>query len=193
LGSFTESGLIATTWTQSVGFILIAMVGVGWLARRSFRSTLQRLGVVGLTWRQTAIGLAAGLALVLISLLVTFIAELLGLTLVDEGLRQLNEQIIGLLQQSLPGILTIGLAAALGEELVFRGALQPRLGILLTSLVFALFHANYGISVATGVIWLLGLVLGVLRQRYNTTTAILTHAAYNILISLPVLLFPDST
>ena len=79
---------------------------------------------------------------------------------------------------------TLGLAAALGEELVFRGAMQPRFGLLLTAILFALLHSNYGITLSTAVVLILGLVLGWQRIRYNTSSAMITHATYNITLGL---------
>jgi hypothetical protein len=85
---------------------------------------------------------------------------------------------------SLPGVLTLGLAAALGEESVFRGALQPRFGLILTAVLFALLHSNYGITLSTVLVFAVGMVLGLLRQRYNTTASMLAHAIYNISLGL---------
>jgi len=82
------------------------------------------------------------------------------------------------------GVLTLGLAAALGEESVFRGALQPRFGLILTAILFALMHSNYGITLSTVLVFGVGIVLGLLRLRYNTTTSMLAHAIYNITLGL---------
>jgi membrane protease YdiL (CAAX protease family) len=62
--------------------------------------------------------------------------------------------------------------------------MQPRFSLPLTALLFALVHNNYGLSFATVVVLVLGLVLGVERIRYNTTTAIITHATYNSLLGV---------
>jgi len=80
--------------------------------------------------------------------------------------------------------LTLGLAAALGEETIFRGALQPRFGLILTSLLFAIVHSNYGLSISTLVVFLLGIVLGLVRIRHNTSTSMIVHAIYNITLGL---------
>ena len=64
----------------------------------------------------------------------------------DEDVQRLTEVLIGPLLGSIPGILTLGLAAGIGEETLFRGALQPRFGLLITSLLFALLHSQYGIT-----------------------------------------------
>ena len=60
----------------------------------------------------------------------------------------------------LAGALTIGLAAALGEELIFRGALLPPFRLLLTSVLFTIIHSQYGLSPAAGIIFAIALVLG---------------------------------
>ncbi len=85
---------------------------------------------------------------------------------------------------SAPGIMTLGLAAALGEESIFRGTLQPKFGLLLTTVLFALLHSQYGISFSTVAVFLVGLILGVLRLRANTSTSMITHAVYNMSLGL---------
>ncbi|MCX6043262.1 MAG: CPBP family intramembrane metalloprotease, partial [Caldilinea sp.] len=76
------------------------------------------------------------------------------------------------------------LAAGIGEEALFRGALLPRFGRVYTALLFALLHSNYGITLSTVVVLLLGLMLGWLATRYNTTTAMIAHAVYNSTLAL---------
>jgi membrane protease YdiL (CAAX protease family) len=73
----------------------------------------------------------------------------------------------------------IGISAGVGEELLFRGALQPRYGIVLSSLLFALLHAQYGFSFVTFGTFLLGCLFGVLAKRHGTTSAIIAHTVYN--------------
>jgi membrane protease YdiL (CAAX protease family) len=52
--------------------------------------------------------------------------------------------------------------AALGEELLFRGAMQPLMGLVPTALVFGLLHATSAAHVMLA--GLLGFVLGWLFQ-----------------------------
>ena len=106
----------------------------------------------------------------------------------DADIEKLTEALLGSLLTTLPGVLSLGLAAALGEELVFRGALQPRFGIFLTALLFAFTHSQYVLSPSTLVVFVVGLVLGWVRMRRNTTTAMILHATYNIAIGLMGLL-----
>ncbi len=131
------------------------------------------------TARQWAIGLAAGVAMVPVVLGLEYLASLTGWG-ASPDVERLTEELLGTLFTSPIGILTLGLAAALGEETLFRGALTPRFGILFSSLLFALVHSNYGITLSTLVVLLLGILLAVLRLRYNTTTAMATHAIYNM-------------
>jgi membrane protease YdiL (CAAX protease family) len=91
---------------------------------------------------------------------------------------------------SIPGALVLGLSAGIGEETLFRGALQPRLRVLLTALVFTLGHVQYTLSPALLEILVIGLVLGWLRERTNTTTCMVTHAGYNFLDTILMRFFP---
>jgi hypothetical protein len=165
-------------WTQAMLLVAISLVGVGWGTRRSLRESMARLGLVRPTQHQVLLGSACALALVPAVMLLEGAAQALGFG-VSQDVESLTEQLIGPLFASPVGVLSIGLAAAIGEEPLFRGAAQPRLGVILTALLFALLHSNYGISLSTGIVFGLGLVLGWLRLRHNTTTAIITHALYN--------------
>jgi membrane protease YdiL (CAAX protease family) len=77
--------------------------------------------------------------------------------------------------------LLIGVGAGLGEETLFRGAVQPVLGILPTSILFASMHVQYGPSLLLGYVFVLSIGLGLLRRRINTTASFLAHAGYNSL------------
>ncbi len=174
---------LTTLWVQTLGFIVLAFVGVGWPLRRSPAATLARLGLVHLSMRQAVIGIGLALALVAMLIPLDYLTGMLKPG-IDEEVRRLNELLIGPLMQSIPGILTLGLAAALGEEILLRGALQPRFGLFWTAIIFALLHSNYGLSLSTAVVFVLGLVLGWVRRRYHTGTAIILHAVYNMTLGV---------
>jgi membrane protease YdiL (CAAX protease family) len=173
----------SSIWAQDLLLAVMALVGVGWLARRGLGAALKRLGVVLPTARQVMLGLGSGLLLVPSVLLLEQAANAAGLNS-DPGVERLTEEMIGPLVSSALGILTLGLAAALGEESLFRGALQPRFGLLLTTILFALLHSNYGITLSTLLVFVVGLALGLLRLRANTSTAMLAHAIYNMALGL---------
>ncbi len=74
----------------------------------------------------------------------------------------------------------MGLMAAIAEETIFRGILQPTLqnklgrwpGILVTAVIFAVFHIQYALALPLIVSHICtGLVLGLLRERTGTLWA----------------------
>jgi membrane protease YdiL (CAAX protease family) len=91
------------------------------------------------------------------------------------------EQMLGALISPIGAVL-IGITAGVGEELVVRGALQPRLGILLSNLFFTGLHAfQYGFDALLSV-FLVGLVLGIVRARSNTSTSSIVHGVYDFIL-----------
>ena len=133
----TTNSVVGMAWTQDVLLALMAFIGIGWLVRRDWRHSLKRLGLVLPTWRQTLLSVVLAGVFVVALLLMEWLLARFGIGF-DEDVERVTEQIVGPLMMTIPGILTLGLAAALGEELVFRGALQPRFGLLLTAILFAL-------------------------------------------------------
>jgi membrane protease YdiL (CAAX protease family) len=80
-----------------------------------------------------------------------------------------------------PDVLVIAAAAAFGEEILFRAALQPALGLVVTSLVFGLAHVFSRDSIPLG-LWAAGagFVLGWLAIATGGLTApIVAHGVYD--------------
>lgn len=182
-GDTLNSSTLVEVWAQQLFWALLALVGVGWMTRRDLRGALGRLA---LTWpggqgMVVAVGLSISAVFGVIAL--QGIAVLLGFG-PDPEVSQLSQELIGPLTQSLVGVLTLGLAAAIGEETLLRGALQPRFGLVATAVVFALLHSNYGITFSTLVVFLLGLLLGLVRHHYSTIASMVVHALYNMSLGL---------
>lgn len=170
-------------------YLLIWMVPaslllVGFPIRRGLGAALTRLGLVVPTGRQVALGLLVAVGLVG-----------LGLGL-DQGLARLFDGFgwprtdSALFERLLAGLITpvgalaVGVSAGVGEELAVRGALQPRLGLLLANLAFTAAHAvQYGFDGLLAV-FVIGLALGTLRARTNTTTSAIAHGGYDFLLVL---------
>jgi len=174
-----ESGL--TAWelvANAVPFVLLAVLGVGLGVRRTWRQTLQRLGLVWPTGRAVLVTLAVVFGLFLYVALVTG----LWMALVSEETYQEQTEASDALSES---VTTIGLAfvlattAAVGEEIAYRGALQPVFGLWPTAIVFALTHAQYTLTPAWLIILGVAVVFGWLRQQYGTAAAMLAHFVYN--------------
>ena len=182
--------LLLSLWVQQITFAIWAVVGVGWLTRRRLLHALERLGLVVPRPAEVAVGIGTGLVSVAVILVLEIVAAAVGWG-VDEDVQRLTEVLIGPLLGSIPGILTLGLAAGIGEETLFRGALQPRFGLLFTSLLFALLHSQYGITLSTLAVFIVGLILGLVRNRFNTSTCVIAHAAYNITLGMIAYFFPQ--
>lgn len=174
----------ALVLSTEIPFIIVALCGVGFGVRRGPRETLARLGYRRITLRQ--IGAAA--LFVAAALTLTHYAEQL-FSYLQPGLAHhvggLTSNLFGTKGLSPASVvlfgLLVGIGAALGEETLFRGAVQPVLGIPLTSVLFASMHFEYGPSVLLVYLFLVSIGLGILRKRANTTTSFLAHAAYNAL------------
>jgi hypothetical protein len=169
-------GLIA----QLGGELALALAGVGLFVRRDWTAARLRLGLTLPTLRHLALAAAGFGAAFALNAGTEWIERhwFHALWLHDT---EMTKRIAA----SLPvwGALVLGTSAGVGEELVVRGALQPRLGIPLSALVFSLGHVQYSwYGMLT--VGLLGLLLGVIRSRSNTTTAILVHVAYDIVAAL---------
>ena len=84
------------------------------------------------------------------------------------------------------GIAALAVLPALGEEILFRGALQPRLGLIATALLFTASHSEYGFSLDILSVLVAAFGLGLLRKFANTTTSAISHAAYNLAVGVGV-------
>ena len=83
----------------------------------------------------------------------------------------------------------VALSIALGVELFFRGAFQPRIGLPVTALAYLSTIFLPPLTPALLAPVALAIALGVLRRWTNTTTCIIAHALYNCaLILVPLAL-----
>jgi len=131
---------------------------------------------------QVGIGLAAGM-LVAATSYVGFLVQ---------SKRQYTQRTVASYSRlELSGLnpLWIGLAAGFGEELLFRGALQPLLGLWLTSVIFVAVHVRAyqvkSIDVptliqATG-LFAASVLLGLITKYVGLIAAILVHALVDII------------
>lgn len=157
--------------------VIAALLGVGLYIRRNQQQALERLGLTLLTPRQIGTALGATVGLLALSILTNVVWQAIepqSLNEVGSVLKALTGGLNGV-----PGALAIGLSAAIGEETFFRGAYQPRMGLPLAALLFASFHVQYGVTPATVLVLVIGVVLGVLRQRTSLTVCILVHFLFN--------------
>lgn len=175
-------------WVQELAFALLGVAGVGVFVRRDLRGTLERLKLRGLSPGDAGLGVGMLAVLLAFAWAVSMVWSRLWPQSYQE-VGRISELLFGNLQSPI-GALTLGLAAGLGEEVLFRGALQPRFGLLLTTLLFTVSHTQYTVSPVLVEIFVVGLVLGLVRDRRSTTLAILVHAAYNVMQVVLAPFFP---
>jgi membrane protease YdiL (CAAX protease family) len=172
----------ATLVVQLLGFIGLAYVLVGTGLRRTFWESNRRLGLVRPTLRTILIASGFFVVALFVNGIAGVLTEVLQPSASEEIQKGLDE-LTGEFQSPL-GALAIAVSAGVGEELFFRGALQPKFGILLTSACFALLHANYGLSFVTLGVFGMGMIFGFLRMRYGTVAAMITHGLVNFVAVL---------
>lgn len=171
---------------QMLIFIMVAALGVGLGIRRRLSDVIQRLGLRAPTI--TELGAAALIAFGLYS--AVFVIGNVWESVTPSDVLREQTRVSELLGESINtlsmGLLVAG-AAGIGEEILFRGALQPVFGLWPTAIFFALLHIQYTLTPATLIIVLVGVGFGWLRRRYNTTTSMLAHFLYNFgLIALSI-------
>ncbi len=167
---------------QEIPFLIIALAGVGIFLRRTPREAIRRLGIVRPRLWQIGLGLAAAGAFYALGIGFDALGQLLTPSTAQK-VNAANQRIFGGLGDA-AGIATLALAAGICEETLFRGAIQPRLGIIWTSLVFASVHTQYGLSFDALAVFVLACGLGLLRRYANTTTSMISHIAYNSLVGI---------
>jgi uncharacterized protein len=175
---------LGTVLTSQLPFFVVGLLGVGLGVRRSLRETLDRLGYGVISLKQLGIvALFVGAALAFSAAadalfaslqpdLYQKVGEISDLLFSPRGLSPLSAVLFALL---------VGVGAGLGEETLFRGAVQPVLGIAATSVLFASMHVQYGPSLLLVYVFLLSAGLGFLRRYINTTASFLAHTGYNSL------------
>lgn len=171
---------------QQALFVLMALFGAGLLVRRSGHKLSERLGLLPMTGAHIRLGLRWIFLLVLLQ----WGAGVLW-AIIDPGQSELVESISGEIFGNLNTVwdwFILSLSAGLGEEILFRGALQPVFGLWATSLLFAIAHVQYGITPVMLVVFIIGFVLGRIRQQTNTSVAIFVHFGYNFVLGLLSLL-----
>ena len=173
---------------QDIPLLALAFFGVGLFSRRSLRSTLERLGLVRppapYWWLVALLAIPVFMA-------VAFGIEALAGAVTPATQKEVTDVSTLLFSRfnNPAAVIFLGLLAGIVEEILFRGALVPRLGIILTAILFAALHTQYGITFASLEVFVLGIGLGWLRVRSGTITCIIAHAGYDIAVGLVPLIF----
>ncbi|NOX62109.1 MAG: CPBP family intramembrane metalloprotease [Chloroflexi bacterium] len=166
---------------QAAGFVALALLGVGLGMRRSWPEALERLKLRGLSIGEVMTAFWLTILLVVGSGLGGAVLMLLSPQDLSEA-DAFNQIIIAAFSSPL-GAIVLGLLSGVSEEMLYRGALQPAFGLVLTSFIFAFHHIQY-LNPTLLLIVALGLAFGWMRNRWSTTMAALVHAGYNATLVL---------
>lgn len=84
-------------------------------------------------------------------------------------------------------VVFLSACAGVGEEVFFRAALQPLLGIWVTSFIFVAIHGYFSykngwLNLFGFLLFLFILVVGWLAHEYNLWLAILAHFSYDLVL-----------
>jgi len=172
---------------QDAFFVITALFGVGWLARRNLKGVAERLGLKKPGLRNVSMSLVYLAMLLLVAMVLGILTTQFN---GDSGVLDEKEdptvQILGGVTVATAILFSLG--AGIGEETLFRGAMQPRFGIILTSAIFAALHIQYFNPLQMGSLFIIGLVFGYERKKLDTTACMITHSLYDMMLLVPVAL-----
>lgn len=160
----------------------ISLLATGFPLTRSLAGAMQRLAVVRPTGRQVLAAVVIAVAMVPVAFGYEFasawLCQKFGWPTTDAtAFKQLVKFAI-----TPAGIVAVGVTAGVSEELAFRGLLQPRLGLLLSNLLFAAVHALQYHWDALIAVFLVGWVCGLVRRYANTSSSMIVHGLYDAIL-----------
>jgi uncharacterized protein len=163
---------------QAAFLVAIAYIAVGLPYWRDLRAATDRLGIVAPGLRTIGIAIAATFACFVVAAIAGLVSQQFDPGL-SESLDEVVDQMTAQVQNPI-GAVVLGASAGIGEETVFRGALQLRYGIIIPSLLFMMLHGpQYGFNLALLGLFGVSIILGLVRMQVNTTAAMITHALFN--------------
>lgn len=160
---------------------LIGMPLIGWLiARFAEINLMERWSGPAPIWQQLLIGIPVGLA-------AAYIAKFIVHRDFMRGVRIRYARMIGDLNLDRSEIIFISVCAGVGEELLFRGVLQPILGVIFTAVLFVAIHGylnprDWRISVYGVAMTLIIVGLGFLTELYGVWTAAMAHTLIDVVL-----------
>ncbi len=91
------------------------------------------------------------------------------------------------LRLSLPEIVFISFCAGVGEEILFRGAIQPFLGILLTAVIFVAIHgylnpSNWRITIYGFFMTFAIVGIGIMTDYFGLLSSVIAHMMIDIIL-----------
>ena len=166
---------IALALSASVLYGIFVVVAVFWFWLRERQDRLPELAVGD---HGVLASLGAGL---IVGLLVSGAIRLLsGYVKAFARLEEQLTEVVGDLSEA--EIIVIALASAIGEEMLFRGAIQDHFNLYFSALVFGLLHTGPGLWLWTIVAGALGLMFGTMVHfGLGLLSVTVAHALINFI------------
>jgi hypothetical protein len=166
---------------QELPFLILALAGVGLWVRRGVADSSVRLGFTRPAWWHIALALVAAGAFYWFSLASGNLSQAITPSIANE-VNRASDHVFGQLAGTAFGVIALAVVPGICEEALFRGALQPRLGLVTTAVLFTAIHTEYGLSIDVPTIFVIAVGLGLIRKYTNTTTSCTCHVTYNLLV-----------
>lgn len=180
LENFTRGKVIALSAVMAVFFTIIALLATVFYIGKPISVLFEGDSSI---FSQIWIGAVSGIALAVISLIVALKSDKL------TNFRKTASQVLETIQPGKVDMLLVALLAGWSEELLFRGIVQPLIGIWFTSLLFVIVHGvvdvrdkskrTFGIFVFCG-----SMIMGLIYQYSGLAAAMAAHATYDFVILL---------
>lgn len=165
---------------NAVTFVAIAYVAVGYRIHRTGAEATERLGLTVPSLKTVAISVGMVIPCFMVSILGSALTVAFQPDVIDNLEDTMDQMTSGLANPV--GALLIGLSAGIGEEVLFRGAVQARFGIIIAALFWTTLHIQYDFSFVLVGLFGVGILLGLQRKYFGTTSAVITHALYNMVV-----------
>ncbi len=170
--------------------VIIPLLGIGLFLRRSGPEAFERLGLYFRAkepflkeylpnWAESIVaGVAVGWGMILVVFVMSIIWQLLVSPETYQAQNEASEALANSIDTFWLG-LGVAVFAAVGEEIAFRGALQPVFGFWATAFLFAFTHIQYVFTPASLIIFAVAISFGLLRKHYNLYSAMIAHFVYD--------------
>lgn len=176
---------IGDLFLDEIPFLILGVAGVGILLRRNLPQAAQRLGLVAPAWWHVALALAAAGAFFAFGQEMDALSHSLT-PHIAQKVDATTQHVFGALGATGFGVAALAILPGLCEEVLFRGALQPRIGLLATAVLFTSIHTQYSLSFDTLSVFVIAIGLGLIRKYSNTTASAACHITYNLLVGIGV-------
>jgi uncharacterized protein len=178
---FAEAFIVLSLAVTTALMLAIALAGVGWGTRRSWPAVRLRIGLGPVRPGRIALGVVAGGGLYVVSILLSMVWLVLAGPEAFAAQTSAAQEVFSLYDASLLTAFMLAASAAIGEEVLFRGAIQPVFGIALTSVFFVIVHLQYAFTPAMLILLVVALGLGWLRWRFDLVVPVAAHLTYNLI------------